>query len=347
MSLADDRLAPDVRGLVDLISSVFPDVGNTVTDAAEARRVLAAAPEPPWRPPEVGSVEDRTIPGPEGAPAIPVRIYLPDRAEALNPADALDRTDAPRSRPTVVFFHGGGWVLCGLDSHDGTARRLCRDAGAAVVSVGYRLAPEHPFPAAVQDALAAVRWAASHTAELGGDPDALAVAGDSAGGNLAAVVAQLARDGGGPSIGLQILVYPSTDMTYAGLSRTRNASGYFLTSTQMEWFAQQYLGAQGDPAHPHVSPLRADLTGLPPAHIVTAGCDPLCDEGRAYAAKLRAAGVPVTEGHFPRMFHGFFEFPELLEDARTALVGVVTAVEDTLAPRDDRKNSRRGGGGAG
>ncbi|MFP3989833.1 alpha/beta hydrolase [Streptomyces sp. E11-3] len=335
MSLADDRLAPDVRGLVDLISAVFPDLGNTVTDAAEARRILAAAPEPPWQPLQVGSVEDRTIPGPEGAPEIPVRVYLPDPA------------DAPGPRPTLVFFHGGGWVLCDLDSHDGTARQLCRHAGAAVVSVDYRLAPEHPFPAAVDDAYAAVRWVAAHLAELGGDPGPLAVAGDSAGGNLAAVVAQIARDRGGPAIGLQVLVYPSTDMTYDGQSRTRNASGYFLTSAHMAWFGRQYLGGGGDPAHPHISPLRGDLTGLPPAHVVTAGCDPLCDEGRAYAAKLREAGVPVTEGHFPGMFHGFLGFPELLEDARTALAGVVTALNDLDHPLGNRKNFRGTGGVAG
>ncbi|MHC0433629.1 alpha/beta hydrolase [Streptomyces sp. O3] len=336
MSVSDDRLDPDVRVLVDLISAAFPDLGNTVTDAAEARRALAAAPEPPWRPAAVGSVEDRTIPGPDDGPDIPVRVYLPD------PADA-----PPGHRPTVVFFHGGGWVLCDLDSHDGIARQLCRDAGAAVVSVDYRLAPEHPYPAAVHDAYAAVRWAASHTAELGSRPGALAVAGDSAGGNLAAVVAQIARDRGGPAIGLQVLVYPSTDMLHQGASRTRNANGYFLTSAQMTWFGKQYLRGGGDPAHPHISPLRGDLAGLPPAHVVTAGCDPLCDEGRAYAAKLRAAGVPATEGHFPGMFHGFFGFPEVLDDARTALAGVVTALNSLTEPPDHRKNSRRSGGDAG
>ncbi|MHB9755460.1 alpha/beta hydrolase [Streptomyces sp. BYX5S] len=326
-----DRLAPEARPLVDAIAAVFPDLGGTVTDAAEARRILAAAPETPFPAPVVGAVEDRRIPGPPGAPAIPVRVYLPE----------------PRSGPcpVVVFFHGGGWVVCGLDSHDHTARRLCRDAGAVVVSVDYRLAPEAPFPAAVEDAYAAVCWVADHARELGADPGALTVAGDSAGGNLAAVVAQLARDEGGPEIARQILVYPATDARQKSGSFDANAEGYFLTAAHCVWFREQYLGADGDPAHPHVSPLLADsLAGLPAAHIVTAGCDPLCDEGRAYARALRDAGVAVTEGHFPRMFHGFFGFPELLEDAREAVAGAAEVIASTVR---DRKNSGDLGGMAG
>ncbi|MFC7307946.1 alpha/beta hydrolase [Streptomyces monticola] len=347
MSLAEDRLAPDVRALVDLISSVFPDLGGTVTDAAEARRILAAAPKPPWEPPAVGSVEDRTIPGPEGAPDLPVRIYLPDPGEVRGP------------RPTVVFLHGGGWAICDLDSHDGTARGLCREAGAAVVSVDYRLAPEAPFPAAVEDAYAAVCWAAQHLGELGGDPGALVVAGDSAGGNLSAVVAQRARDEGGPALALQLLIYPATDMTQEWPSLAKNAEGYFLSASHMAWFRDQYLGTGGDPADPRISPLLGDLAKLPPAHIVTAGCDPLCDEGQAYAVRLREAGVTVTEGYFPRMFHGFFGFTEVLEDAREALSAAAAAIAATVtdstpsvtdpAPdtADGGKNSGEVGGSAG
>ncbi|MFF2509290.1 alpha/beta hydrolase [Streptomyces sp. NPDC058067] len=328
----EDRLAPDVRGLVDAMTASFPDLGGTVTDAAEARRVLAAAPASPFPPPVVGSVEGRDIPGPAGAPRIPVRIYRPDP------------DDAPGPCPTVVFFHGGGWVICDLDTHDSTARGLCREAGAVVVSVDYRLAPEAPFPAAVGDAYAALCWTAGHLAELGGDAGALVVAGDSAGGNLAAVVALLARDRGGPRIALQALVYPATDAHQTTESFARNADRYFLTAAHCRWFVEQYLGADGDRSHPHVSPLLADLTGLPPAHIVTAGCDPLCDEGRAYATKLRARGTEVTESHFPRMFHGFFGFPELLDDARTAVADVAKAIVSTGS---GRKNSGEVGGDAG
>ncbi|QNS07724.1 alpha/beta hydrolase [Streptomyces xanthii] len=329
---AADRLDPGARPLVDAIAAFFPDVGGAVTDAVEARRILDATPPSPLPVPDVGGVEDREIPGPPGAPPIPVRIYAPQGGGA-------------QARPLVVFFHGGGWVLCGLDSHDGTARALCADAGAVVVSVDYRLAPESPFPAAVHDAYAAVRWAADHAAELGADPDTLTVAGDSAGGNLAAVVSQIARDEGGPHIARQILVYPATDARGRSGSYADNASGYFLTTAACAWFREQYLGPDGDPAHPRVSPLLAeDLSGLPPAHVVTAGCDPLCDEGRAYATALREAGVQVGESYFPAMFHGFFGFPQLLEDARAAHAAVTEVIVSTLT---DRKNSGATGGGAG
>ncbi|WP_353940792.1 alpha/beta hydrolase [Streptomyces sp. HUAS MG91] len=326
-----DRLAPEARPLVDAMTAAFPDLGGTVTDAAEARRILAAAPASPFPAPAVGAVEDREIPGAADGPPIPVRIYRPE--------------DAAGPVPVVVFFHGGGWVICDLDSHDSTARALCRDAGAVVVSVDYRLAPEHRFPAAVDDAYAAVRWVAGHAAELGADAAALSVAGDSAGGNLAAVVAQIARDEGGPAIARQLLVYPATDARQKTGSFADNADGYFLTAAHCAWFREQYLGPDGDPAHPRVSPLLAqDLTGLPAAHVVTAGCDPLCDEGRAYASALRDAGVPVTESRFPGMFHGFFGFPELLDDARQALADVVEII---VSSGRDRKNDGDAGGWAG
>ncbi|MFE0104447.1 alpha/beta hydrolase [Streptomyces sp. NPDC059009] len=350
MSAEPDRLTPAARPLVDALTAHFPDLGRTVTDAVEARRILAAAPASPVEPPAVGAVEDRTIPGPPGAPDLPVRVYLPDPTSV--PQDPQDPQDPQASRPTVVFFHGGGWVICGLDTHDATARGLCREAGAAVVSVDYRLAPEFPFPAAVEDAYAAVCWAAEHLGELGGEQGALVVAGDSAGGNLAAVSALAARDRGGPDIALQVLVYPSTDASRSWDSYRRNAEGYFLTAAHCEWFLSQYVGEGGgrhgdgdgsggaDGARdarrdPHLSPALADLRGLPPAHVVTAGCDPLCDEGRAYARLLEEAGVVVTEGYFPGMFHGFFGFPALLPEARAAREGVASAIVRTV---EDRKN---------
>ncbi|MEU5779152.1 alpha/beta hydrolase [Streptomyces venezuelae] len=329
-----DRLDPRARPLVDALTRAFPDLGGAVTDAAEARRILAAAPASRKVPPAVGAVVDRTVPGPPGAPEIPVRLYVPDQ----------DRHPA-EPRPTVVFFHGGGYTLCGLDSHDSTARALAARSGAVVVSVAYRLAPEHRFPAAVDDAYAALCWAAEESPALGGDPGAIVTAGDSSGGGLAAAVSLRARDEGGPAIASQVLLYPLLDAAQDTRSYRENAHGYFLTAAHLRWFWRQYLGADGRGAHPHASPLRApDLRGLPPAYVLTAGCDPLRDEGLAYAARLRAAGGRVTTAHCPRMFHGFLGFPELLPDAVRALAGAAEAIESTGS---GRKNSGGSGGGAG
>ncbi|MGW8376024.1 alpha/beta hydrolase [Streptomyces sp. ODS28] len=325
------RMSPAAYAVMAALTDAFPDVGGEVTDAAEARRILASAPERPADPPPVGEVADTAIPGPEGAPDLPVRIYRPERA----------RAEARLPRPTVVFFHGGGFVLCGLDTHDRAARALCRESGAVVVSVAYRLAPEARFPAPAEDAYAALCWAAGQVGALGGDPRALVVAGDSAGGNLAAVAALMARDRGGPAPALQVLIYPVTDTREDTASRRANGEGYYLTRRALRWFQEQYLGPDGDPAHPYAAPLRADLRGLPPAHVVTAGCDPLCDEGRAYADRLREAGVPVEESRFPGMFHGFFGFPELLEESAEAqrYVGqtIAATVKDRKIAGDDRE----------
>ncbi|MEU1146032.1 alpha/beta hydrolase [Streptomyces sp. NPDC005863] len=333
---APDRLDPLARPLVSALSAGFPDLGGAVTDAAEARRILAASHTAAHRRaerPAVGSVADRTVPGPPGAPEIPVRVYLPDPRRRPGP------------RPTVVFFHGGGYTLCGLDSHDATARRLTARSGAAVVSVAYRLAPEHRFPAAVDDAYAALCWAADRSAALGGDPGALVTAGDSSGGGLAAAVALRARDAGGPALALQVLIYPLLDAAQNTASYRENAHGYFLTAAHLRWFWRQYLGPDGGGTHPLASPLRAaDLTGLPPAHLVTAGCDPLRDEGLAYAERLRAAGVHVALAHHPGMFHGFLGFPELLPDAGSALADVAEAIGSTATRR---KNSGGAGGRTG
>ncbi|MEV0321362.1 alpha/beta hydrolase [Streptomyces sp. NPDC050658] len=330
MTVESDRLAPEARPLVAALSAAFPDLGGAVTDAAEARRALAA--KPAKDAPAVGTVEDRLIPGPADAPDLPVRVYRPEGAR--------------HARPTVVFFHGGGYTICGLDSHDATARTLCARSGAVVVSVDYRLAPESRFPAAAEDAYAALCWAAAEAAAggLGGDPGAVVTAGDSSGGGLATAVTLMARDRSGPAVALQVLIYPMLDAGCDTGSYTSNATGYFLTAAHLRWFWRQYLGPDGDGGHPYASPLRADVTGLPPAHVVTAGCDPLCDEGRAYAARLRAAGVVVTEGHHPRMFHGFVGFPRLLGDAAAAVADVAEAVAHTVS---DRKNSGEGGGAAG
>ncbi|WP_315986575.1 alpha/beta hydrolase, partial [Streptomyces sp. MS191] len=329
-TIGPDRLDPAARPFVELLTAVFPDVGGAVTDPAEARRILAAAPAVPGEPPAVGAVEEGVIPGPPGAPGLPVRVYRPP--------------GGPGPRPTVVFLHGGGWVLCGPDTHDRTCRSLCRESGAVVVSVDYRLAPEARFPAAVEDAYAAVRWAAAHIDHLGGAPDALVVAGDSAGGNLAAAAALLARERGGPALAGQVLLYPATDLAGSPASYRTNGQGYYLTTAHMRWYRDHYLGPDGDPRHPLASPLRAEPAGLPPAHVLTAGCDPLCDEGRAFAAALRDAGVPVTEDHRPGMFHGFLALSGYLEEAADALSRAADAI---ASMRPDRKNSGDQGGRTG
>lgn len=255
---------------------------------------------------DVASVEDRRIPGPAGE--IPLRIYRP---EGSGPFGVL------------VFYHGGGWVIGGLDTHDRECRALCRGAGCLVVAVDYRLAPEHPFPAAVDDSFAALRWVGAHAADLGGDPARIAVGGDSAGGNLSAVMAQLARDAGGPSLRFQLLVYPAVDQRQPSLypSMEENAAGPFLTRDSMEYFSGHYLcDGEWDHTDPRLSPLLADsLEGLPPALVVTAEFDPLRDEGEAYAAALKEAGVAVELHRYDGMAHLFFQLSALVDDAKALL----------------------------
>ena len=305
-------LDPAARPIVDLIVSGFPAIGTEITgtepaDAQKVRRFLIEHPLPrPEQPIAVGSVTDTTIPGPKGE--IPVRIYRPDADRAMG--------DRP---PIVVYFHGGGWVIGDLDGHDPSCRAITAQAGVIVMSVDYRLAPEHRYPAAADDAYAATAWAAEHAAELGGDPSRLVVAGDSAGGNLAAVTALRARDSGGPALALQVLIYPVTDVGQDTGSYQENAEGFFLTAAHMRWYWGCYLGPGGDGRGPYASPLRAvNLGGLPPAVVLTADCDPLRDEGNAYAERLRAAGVPVTANCYPGMFHGFFRLSDVLDQAAAA-----------------------------
>jgi acetyl esterase/lipase len=226
--------------------------------------------------PEVGEIVDGVLPGPAGD--LEYRLYRPA---------------SPGPHPIVVYYHGGGWVLGSHDSDDPLCRDLCDRSGAVIVSVNYRHAPEHRFPTAVDDAFAALQWVADNTIELGGIPGSLAVAGWSAGGNLAAVVSHLARDAGGPELSGQLLLNPVTDSDFSRPSYIENAEGYILTKGVMHWFWDHYVDPE-DRTDPRVAPLRApDLAGLPPACIVTAEFDPLRDEGDAYAEALRAAGVPV------------------------------------------------------
>ncbi|OBJ67837.1 alpha/beta hydrolase [Mycobacterium sp. 1274756.6] len=239
---------------------------------------------------EMAAVINRTVPGPAGE--IPVRIYNPGGGRPL---------------PVVVYFHGGGWVLGDLDVPDRPLRVLAKAAEAIVVSVDYRLAPEHRYPAAFDDSYAATAWVAEHAAEIGGIPGQIAVSGDSAGGNLAAAVALAARDRGGPAISAQLLIYPIVDFNFDTPSYRENAEGYVLTKPNMIWFWAHYLGAQDVGDDPYVCPMRArSFADLPPAYVATAEYDPLRDEGEAYAARLRDAGVDVTARRFDGMLHGFF-----------------------------------------
>ncbi len=267
---------------------------------------------------EVETVEkilNRTIPGPAGE--IPVRIYTP-------------AGDGPL--PVLVYFHGGGFVICDLDSHDSICRALANAAVCVVISVEYRLAPESPFPAAPEDCYAATCWAAEQPASAGFDASRLAVGGDSAGGNLSAVVALMARDRGGPRIAHQLLIYPVTDCAFDTPSYEENAEGYLLTREMMRWFWQHYLENQEDAANPMASPLRAEkLEGLPAATVITAEFDPLRDEGEAFAAKLEAAGVPMERTRYDGMFHGFFGMTDILDTAKVAVAQAGAALRKALA----------------
>jgi acetyl esterase len=255
-------------------------------------------------PEAVFSVKDMAIGGPGGA--IPVRVYVPEG-------------EAPF--PALVFYHGGGWVICNLDTHDSLCRALANRAGAVVISVDYRLAPENKFPAAVEDAYAAVRWVAEKHDTLSIDPSRIAVGGDSAGGNLAAVVCHMARDRGGPALAYQLLVYPVTDLSSFDRDSYRlHGTGYILTADSMAYYRSHYLRSEKDGLNPLASPLLAqDLTGLPPAMVITAELDVLTDEGKAYAERLGQAGVPVKSVCFEGMIHAFFSMSGVAEGAREAV----------------------------
>jgi acetyl esterase len=294
-------LDPQVEVVLDQISKLGLD--NFASASPTEARALFEAATPPGSGEDVAAVEDRALPGPRGE--IPVRIYTPS-GEAPHPA--------------LLYFHGGGFVIGSVRTHDAPCRLLAKTVGCVVVSVDYRLAPEHRFPAAPDDCYAATRWVAEHAGEIGVDPRRLAVAGDSAGGNLAAVVSQRARADGKPPLVHQLLIYPVTNFDFDTKSYRENAEGYLLSREMMQWFWSHYLE---DPAHgadPKASPLRAaDLAGLPPATVITAEFDPLRDEGEAYAARLREAGVPTRHNRYDGMIHGFIGMVDGIDTARTAL----------------------------
>jgi acetyl esterase len=308
-SEASDRLSPTARALCDLLASVFPDPAREPLTVATMRAAARAGVSPDGKPAGPALTEVRDLGAAESVP-VPMRLYRPETAVGC---------------PLLVFLHGGGFVICDLDTHDRTVRELAHRTGAVILSVDYRLAPEHPFPAAAEDARAALAWAVAHAAELGCDPARVFVGGDSAGGNLAVGAALARRDAGGPPLAGQLLIYPSVQQDFAGGSAEEFAKGYFMTIDHIRWFSRQYLGPTGDPRDPRASPLLApDLAGLPPALLVVADCDTLRDQALAYARRLAATGVPVEVQLHPGVFHGFLGVLGALPEAESALSGAAS-----------------------
>ncbi len=308
-------LDPQAQAVLDQMAAMGLPPAHTVSPE-EARINLNARPRSPG--PEMAKVEDRVIPG--DGPDIPVRIYTPHGSGPF---------------PGMVWFHGGGWVVGNLDTADGNARHVAAGAGCVVVSVGYRLAPEDKFPAAADDSYAATRWVAENAASIGVDPARIAVGGDSAGGNLAAVVSLMARDRGGPPLVFQLMVYPATERNFETESCRENADGYLLTTDSMKWFWAHYLSSEEDVANPYAAPMAADdLTGLPPALVITAEFDPLRDEGEAYGRRLQEAGVPATNSRYDGMIHGFFSMSLVIDKGREAVLEASAALRAAFAAKE-------------
>ena len=306
-------LDPQARNVVDALAALNlkPIRESTPTEARESMRTRTAGLGPVE---DVAAVADHRVPVAGGE--ITVRLYGPA---------------GHGPHPVLVFYHGGGWVIGDLYTHDGLCRSIVNAAGCAVASVDYRLAPEFKYPVAVEDSYTALTWMASNASRLGLDPARVAVGGDSAGGNLSAAVALLARDRRGPRLLLQLLIYPVTNYDFTTGSYHENATGYVLTTEDMRWFWRHYLTREEQGGEPAASPLRAkSLADLPPALVITAGCDPLRDEGEAYAARLRDAGVPVTLTQYPGMFHGFIRMTRILDQARAGLDEMAGALRKAL-----------------
>jgi acetyl esterase len=307
-------LDPQTQAVLEFMAAAEgpPIYKMTVADAREAILAMVAM---GGEPEAVGNVEDREIPGPEGK--IPMRIYTP---EGNGPF------------PVLVFFHGGGWVIGNIETHDVVCRSLTNQAGCITVSVDYRLAPEHKFPAAPEDCYAATQWVAANAATINGDPARVAVGGDSAGGNLAAVVALMARDRGGPELVYQLLIYPATDYYLPGTRSLKdNAEGYFLTRDDMIWFIDHYLSGEEDIKHPYAFPLKAaDLSGLVPAMVITAEYDPLRDEGEMYAIQMKQAGVSVTSRRYDGTIHGFVSLSGMIDLGKQALADAAAGLRSAF-----------------
>ena len=285
-------LDPQIAALLDSLDAGFPPV-HTMT-GAEARATIRFRFVPNPSPEPVREVRDLSIPVDGGA--VDVRVYRPEGSDEL---------------PVLVYAHGGGFVFCDLDSHDGLCRNLANLIPAVVVSVGYRLAPEHRWPVAAEDVYAVTRWASQHAADLGGDPTRVAVGGDSAGGNLAAVTALMARDRGGPALAAQLLLYPVIDADFDTASYRQFGEGFYNPRPAMQWYWDQYVPEAADRTEPYASPLHGKLEGLPPAVVVWAGHDPLRDDAITYADALEAAGVATVRCPFDGGIHGFMTMPML------------------------------------
>lgn len=316
MTTTTQQMDPDVvKILAD--EAAEPGVALYQQTPTEARAgLLDMVDQRGGTPVDVAHVEDRSIPGPNGK--IPIRIYKP--------------SDEP-NQPMLAFYHGGGWVLGDIATHDRLCRLLANGAKCIVVSVDYRLAPEHKFPAAPEDCYAALQWLADHGAEIGGDPSRIAVGGESAGGNLSAAVALMARDRQGPRICYQLLLYPVTDLTTLETqSYNAFATEHGLEKASMAWFIDHYLADPADAANPYASPLHApDLSGLPPAAVMTAGFDVLRNEGDAYAVRLQEAGVPVTHKCYSGFIHGFYVMTGVIGAARAAVDEACVLLQDAFA----------------
>ena len=313
-------LDPESQRLIDLMAAADRPAWNTLTPKAARELYLSLRAGAQGPLPAGVKVVDRTIPGPAGA--LPVRLYRPASVAA------------DTGLPGLVYAHGGGWVFGNLDSHDVLCAQLALEAGIAVVAIDYRLAPEARFPGAFDDVVAGLKWVAANGPSVGIDPTRLAIGGDSAGGNLAAAVAIWARDNGGPKLYLQLLAYPVTDAVARTESYRRYEDGYGLNTATMEWFFDHYAPDKATRGDWRVSPLRAaSLDGLPPALVITAGYDPLRDEGRAYAFRLQQEGTLADLVEFGGMLHGFLSSPMLLHGARRGTSLAAAALREALVQR--------------
>jgi acetyl esterase len=299
-----------IAEILEALDSGFPPV-HTMT-GAEARAVIRSRFVAPSSPEELGEVRDASVHGPAGD--IAIRIYRP-----------ASRSD---SVPTVVYAHGGGFVFCDLDSHDGLCRSFANLIPAVVVSVDYRLAPEHRWPAGAEDVLAVTQWAARNADALGGDASRVVVGGDSAGGNLAAAAALMARDRGAPALAAQLLIYPMIAPAFDTESYRLFGDGFYNPRTALQWYWDQYVLSPDDREHPYASPLQAELSGVPPTVLLTAGHDPLRDEGIFFGDALGAAGVPITRRHYDGGIHGFMTMPilDLAQQARAQVCADLSTI---------------------
>jgi acetyl esterase len=303
-------LDPKAKALIDQMAAAGGPPLNQLAPTEARRQGNEMLRMMGGQPAQVARVEDRKIPGPAGE--IALRIYAPSGSGPF---------------PVLVFFHGGGWVIGDLNSHDIPCRALTNGSGCVTVAVDYRLAPEHKFPAAAEDCYAATKWVAENAASIGGDARRIAIGGDSAGGNLSAAVALMARDRGQPSIAFQLLIYPATDGALNTYSH-KTFTNYFLTDELCAYFWKQYIRSDADRSNPYAAPFYAkDLKGLPPALVITAEFDPLRDEGEAYAEKMRAAGVPVKISRYDGMIHGFFSMGAVLDQGNKAIAEAAEALK--------------------